>query len=49
MNLKYQFKRGMKSLNYLMDQILYQILKTILSISSKDMRQLLIILQYEDT
>ena len=33
--LKYQLRHGMKSLNYLMDHILYQILKNILSISSK--------------
>ena len=43
-----KFKRSAptwKSLNYLVDHILYQIFKTILSISSKSMRQLLIILQ----
>ena len=44
-NLKYQLRHGMKNLNYLIDHILYQIFKTILSISSKNMRQLLIILQ----
>ena len=33
MNLKYQLGHGMKSLNYLMDYILYQIFKIILSIS----------------
>ena len=38
-------EHGVKSLNYLMDHILYQIFKTILSISSKNTRQLLIILQ----
>ena len=31
-NLKYQLQRGMKNLNYLMDYILYQILKIILNI-----------------
>ena len=44
-NLKYKLKHRRKNLNYLMDHILYQIFKTILSISSKNMRQLLIILQ----
>ena len=44
-NLKYKLKHRRKNLNYLMDDILYQIFKTILSISSKNMRQLLIILQ----
>ena len=48
-NLKYQVRHGMKSLNYLMDDIMYQIFKTILSISSKNMRELLIILQQEYT
>ena len=43
MNSKYQLRHGMKSLNYLMDQVLYQIFKTILSISSK-MKQFLIFL-----
>ena len=32
-NLKYHFRHGMKSLNYLMDHILYQIFKIILNIS----------------
>ena len=32
-NLKYQLRYGMKSFNYLMDHILYQIFKIILSIS----------------
>ena len=45
MNLKYQLRHEMKSLNYLMDHILYQILKATLSISSKNMGQLLTILQ----
>ena len=35
----------MESLNNFMDHILYEIFKTILSISSKNMRHLLIILQ----
>ena len=34
-NLKYQLRHGMKSLNYLIDHILYQILKIILNISLK--------------
>ena len=38
-NLEYQLQRGMKNLNYLMDHILYQIFKIILSISSKNMKQ----------
>ena len=37
-NLKHQLDRGMKSFNYLMDHILYLILKTILIISSKNTR-----------
>ena len=32
-NLKYQLRHGMKSLNYLMDHILYQIFKINLNIS----------------
>ena len=32
-NLKYQLQRGMKTLDYLMDHILYQIFKYIWSIS----------------
>ena len=48
-NLKYQVQHGMNSLNYLMDDIMYQIFKTILSTSSKNMRELLIILQQEYT
>ena len=35
MNLKYQLQRGMKNLNYLMNHILYQIFKIILTTSSK--------------
>ena len=42
--LKHQLQHGMKSLNYLMDHILYQIFKTISIISSKNNRQLLTIL-----
>ena len=38
-NLKYQLQHGMKSLNYLMDHILYQIFKIILSISLKTWRK----------
>ena len=41
-------KHGMKNLNYLMDHILYQIFKTILSISLKNMTQLLIISDNND-
>ena len=44
-NLKHQHDRGVRSCNYLMDQILYLILKAILIISSKNMRQSLIIFQ----
>ena len=44
-SLKYQFERGMKNLNYLMDRILYLILKIILSTLLKNMKRLLIILQ----
>ena len=44
-HLKYQLRHGMKSLNYLMGDILYQIFKNILIISSKNMRQLQIILR----
>ena len=32
-SLKYQLQRGMKNLNYLMDNILYQIFKLIFNIS----------------
>ena len=35
MNLKYQLQRGMMNLNYLIDQILYEIFMIILNISSK--------------
>ena len=44
-NVKYQLQHGMRNLNHPIDHILYQILKTILSTSSKNMRQLLTILQ----
>ena len=33
MNLKYQLQHGMKNFNYLMDHILYKILKITLNIS----------------
>ena len=42
---KYQLRHGMKSLNYMMDHILYQIFKIILNISLKSMEKRLIILQ----
>ena len=45
MNLKYNLRHGMKSVNYLMTRILYHILKITLNISLKNMRQLLIILE----
>ena len=35
MNLKYQLQRGVMNLNYLIDQILYEIFMIILNISSK--------------
>ena len=38
-NLKYQLHHGMKSFDYLMDHNLYQVLKTILGISSENMGQ----------
>ena len=38
-SLKYQLQRGMKKLNYLVDQILYQILKIIPIKSLKNMKQ----------
>ena len=44
-DLRYQLQHGIKNFNYLMDHILYQIFKIILNISSKNMKQLLIILQ----
>ena len=45
LNIKYHHQHGMRSFNYLMDHILYQILKITLNISSKCMKQLLPILQ----
>ena len=44
-DLEYQLQHEMKSLNYLKYYILHQVLKIILSISSRNMRQLLITLQ----
>ena len=41
-NLKYQLQHGMINLNCLMNQILYQIIKIILSTSSKNMKHLLV-------
>ena len=41
MNSKYHRRHEIKSLNYVMDQVPYQIFRTILSISSK-MKQVLI-------
>ena len=38
-NLKYQLQHETKNLNYLTDQILYQIFQIILSISSKNIKQ----------
>ena len=43
-NLKCQFQHGIMSLNDLRDHILYQIFNIVLSISSKNMKQRLIIL-----
>ena len=40
--LKQQLQRGMKSLTYLMDHSLYQTLKTVLIMSSKNIEKLLI-------
>ena len=37
-NLNYQFQHEMKNLNYLMDHILYQIFKIILSILPRNMK-----------
>ena len=44
-NLKYHLRHGIKILNYLMDHILYQIFKIILSIFKKNMEKSLIIFQ----
>ena len=38
-NLKYQIQHRMINLNYLMDHLLYQVFKIILSMSSKTMKQ----------
>ena len=46
-DLKNCCQSGIKNLNYLMDHIRYQIFNIILSISSKNMKHLLIILQIE--
>ena len=50
-NIKYQLQQykisALKSLNYLMDYILYQIFQIILSILSKSIKKWLIILQQE--
>ena len=44
-NLKYQLRHGFKSVNYLMDHIVYQIFKTALNISLKNMQKRPLILQ----
>ena len=44
MNLKYQLRHEIKSLNYLMDHILYQMFQITLNISLKNMEKRLIIL-----
>ena len=44
-NLRYQVQHGMLNLHYMLDHIMYQISGTILSKSSKNVKQLLIILQ----
>ena len=41
-NLKYLGQRGMKNLNYLMQHILHQTFKIILSISSKTMKPIIL-------
>ena len=38
LNLQHQIRHGMKSLNYMKDHILYQILKTDLNILSKNIK-----------
>ena len=43
MNLKYLIQSGMKKINYLMDQILYQIFKIILSTLWKNIKEWMII------
>ena len=45
MNLKYQLRCVLRSLNYLIDHIPSQIFKTILSTSPKKMKHLLVLLQ----
>ena len=44
-NVKHQLLRGIDNLNYVMDHILHQVFKVILSILSKKKKHLLIILQ----
>ena len=46
-NLKNQLQHEINKLSYLIGLNMYQIFKTILSISSKNLKQLLIILQEE--
>ena len=43
-NKNFKLQHGIKSLNYLMGHVLYQIYRNFVSIASKHMRQLLIIL-----
>ena len=43
--LKYQLQPGIKNLNYVLDHMLYQIFNIILSISLRNMKKWLIILQ----
>ena len=42
---KYQLQHGMKNLNNLMDDILYQVFKITLNISYKNLKKILIIFQ----
>ena len=44
-NLKFWFEHGMKSLNFLMNHILYEIFTIVLNISSKNVEKRLVILQ----
>ena len=44
MNKNFKLQHGIKSLSYLMGHVLYQIYRNFVSIASKHMRQLLIIL-----
>ena len=46
-NLKYQHQQGMVNLNFLMDRILYQIFKIILSLFKKNMEKILLNHQYK--